>query len=377
MVKKIKLKNFASHKDSELELDPGLNVIAGSTGNGKSVIQSGIEWCFLNNLRGLSFRPITYPVNKKDTSSVEIIFDNGSICRERNEATGENAINGYRYANGNDVGMLEALRSDVPEEIFDISRIDEINIQGQEDDRFLLSKHTSPGEVAKKLNEFCGLTIIDKVSDNVKRFVDEITTKLRETKQSLTDAEKEVKNLSYLDSIEPLFLGIDELINRRIGIESKVSKVQEISTSITLLKERITDNNEWLKCKPILIEVEELLNKKNTLTISVQNIRTLLKNVQRLKENIKKKHEFLKSKAVLNDIELLIEKRGMIVSLKDKVKNVSEQVSRLRTKIHDNQDIIKNKKSQLQNLLSSVDTCPIFEITCNLPDDVKSGKAPF
>ncbi len=378
MIKKIRLKNFVSHKDSELELDPGLNVIAGSTGNGKSVIHEGLEWALLNNFRGLGFRPTTYPVDKKDSSSVGVIFDNGSVIRERNERTDEeNKINGYRFSNGNKSGKLEALRTDVPKEIFDISRIDEINIQGQEDDRFLLSKHTSPGEVAKKLNEFCGLTIIDEVLDRARSNVDSVNKELVRTQKDLEESEKEVKKLSYLDSIEPLFIEIDGLVIKNSELKSKVIKVKELSGKTSELRERIIDNKDWLKCRLILSEIETLVDTKYTLSLKIVDIKTLSKRAQFLKESIQKKQKFLDAKVVLSDIEMLIDKRGMIVSLKDKVKNVSEQVSKLRTKIHNNQEIIKNKNSELKNLLDSVKLCPIFEVNCPLSDSVKSGKVTF
>ena len=47
MLKKLILKNFQSHSDSELEFDKGINVICGNSDSGKSSIIRSFIWACL------------------------------------------------------------------------------------------------------------------------------------------------------------------------------------------------------------------------------------------------------------------------------------------------------------------------------------------
>jgi exonuclease SbcC len=411
MIKTIRLKNFASHKDSVLELSPGLNVITGATHNGKSVIHKGLEWVFLNNIHS-GFRPLTYSVDKKDPSSVEIEFDDGNIIRERDGRVSE-GTNGYRWEQDDRNGICEALRKDVPDEIFSIARIDQINIQGQEDDRFLLSKHTSPGDVAKKLNEFVGLTVIDTVLDNAKSNVGDINKELEKTKKDLISSEEEINKLEYLDTLKPLFEEIDSLTLRQSELESKVGRVSELASLVDDIQGRINDNKEWLESKSLVLEIESILtkgidlnNKINTvgmlsnevskLRSKIDKSKSLLKgkqivediehNLNRMKELTSKATAvdtlrrsinhfnnriglsklFLASKSVVSDIEILTEKQRVMFSLKGKVENVQSNVLNIRSKIHDSKTALKGTKDKLNEVLKSIKVCPIFDVNCPL-----------
>ena len=55
MIDKISIKNFQSHPNTELELDPGINVITGSSDNGKTSIFRALYWIIYNRPSGNSF----------------------------------------------------------------------------------------------------------------------------------------------------------------------------------------------------------------------------------------------------------------------------------------------------------------------------------
>ena len=44
MIDKIKIENIQSHKNTELNLSNGINVIVGSSNNGKSAILRALYW---------------------------------------------------------------------------------------------------------------------------------------------------------------------------------------------------------------------------------------------------------------------------------------------------------------------------------------------
>jgi len=152
MIKNIQIKDFQSHKDSQLTLDPGVNVVIGSSDCGKSSIIRAIKWVTQNRPQGDSFR--NNQLKPKEEVKVDLTFKEGSTVSRLKSSK----INSYVVGKKE----LKALRSDVPEEVKKLIRIKEVNLQSQHpsDQYFLLTD--SPGQVAKKFNEVVGLEIMDK-----------------------------------------------------------------------------------------------------------------------------------------------------------------------------------------------------------------------
>ena len=88
MISKIELKNIQSHKDTTIELDPGINIIVGSSNNGKSTIMRAINWVTYNRPLGIDTLASHWILDKKgnlkDTMSASIFTDDGhSVTRKR------------------------------------------------------------------------------------------------------------------------------------------------------------------------------------------------------------------------------------------------------------------------------------------------------
>jgi exonuclease SbcC len=54
-IKKLSLRNFQSHRETDLEFSPGLNIIVGPSDQGKSAIIRALRWLFYNEPRGTGF----------------------------------------------------------------------------------------------------------------------------------------------------------------------------------------------------------------------------------------------------------------------------------------------------------------------------------
>jgi exonuclease SbcC len=138
MISSITLTNFQSHDINFLRLSSGVNVIIGSSDSGKTAILRALNWCVYNRPSGKAH--ISY-WNKdlKDETTVVITKKQGQVLRIRG-----NDFNGYRIARGDpdDVSVieLEAVGTDVPEEVTKLLNLSEVNIQRQMDRPFLISE---------------------------------------------------------------------------------------------------------------------------------------------------------------------------------------------------------------------------------------------
>lgn len=156
MINKLHLQNFQLHKDTTLELDKGINIISGSSDNGKSSIIRAIRWVLQNRPSGEGFR--TYGC--QDDTKVELVVNGARIARCR----GKNS-NSYQ----DDKAEYKALRSDVPTEISEVLNILPCSLQTQHEPYYLLQN--SPGDVAKQISTFANLEVIEETVTNIKQYV--------------------------------------------------------------------------------------------------------------------------------------------------------------------------------------------------------------
>ena len=78
MIKQINIKNFQSHKSTQLKLDPGVNVIVGSSDSGKTAIIRAYLWVVDNRPLGNAFVShwaLDEKGKQKEPTSVSIIVN--------------------------------------------------------------------------------------------------------------------------------------------------------------------------------------------------------------------------------------------------------------------------------------------------------------
>lgn len=94
MLKKIKLKNFMSHKSSELELASGVNVLTGPNNSGKSAVVSALQM-----LTELPSKEGTYMIRHGETETQVIVetCDGNEIIWGRKKSSSYLIINGEKH----------------------------------------------------------------------------------------------------------------------------------------------------------------------------------------------------------------------------------------------------------------------------------------
>ena len=235
MIKKVAIQNFQIHKQTELEFKEGMNVIAGSSDNGKSSIIRAIRWVLMNRPTGFAF----HTHGAKDDTAVCVVFeDNECVTRQK----GEKNSGGYHYRQN----TFAALRTDVPPEIQRVLNLSDINIQSQHDPYFLLQD--SPGEVAKKLNIVAGLGII---GDTIKK-ANNVVRDRKEIVGSLVKQEADYK--AMFDKYSWAYEEQDNVSQLQRGVQ----QYKAIRDSIEAIKQGM-DRREALlrKCKTISDSIGE------------------------------------------------------------------------------------------------------------------------
>ncbi len=347
MLKSIHILNYESHKNSKLTFAPGLNVIIGSSDQGKSAILRAFNWVFFNKPVGDAFRS-----KWGGDTQVKVEMDEASVTRVKGKE------NKYILQKPNEKPMVfKAFGANVPTEIQRVINISPINIQNQFDSHFLLPP-ISPGEVARQINQFVNLEIIDKALLN-------INSKIRNLEQ-------------HSASIQ---IGINTL-ETDINMYSNLEKAEELLTKLEKIEARIdTINNNYYQLEKMIHTLEDINEKlkkyknigcKNrklaALERRVFNITQIRQYIEKINYFIEKQKSFEKSK-----IRDLLEQRETylrsLLTLKDKIKeaqwkeqNANKIISSLvsvENKIKSNTTKINKKEREFEKLLPKGSQCPL------------------
>jgi len=302
MIQNIQIKDFQSHKDSQLTLDSGVNVVIGSSDCGKSSIIRAIKWVAQNRPQGDSFR--NNQLKPKEEVRVDLTFKEGPTVSRLKSSKTNSYIIGKKE--------LKALRSDVPEEVKELTRIKEVNLQSQHpsDQYFLLTD--SPGQVAKKFNEVVGLEIMDKAMYSINSKVRENNQQLKIYDDEILNKKTELQKLKWVLGAKEKALQIEEIEedtetqqNKKEQLESLLLLITEVQNN---LKKYNGVNQAIKKIKNLIIQEEQIqkLEKKNN---TINHLIDFIKNTT--EENTK--YQYL-SQALKEINNLIIQEKEIQVT---------------------------------------------------------------
>ena len=275
MIKNITVANFQSHKLTTLDLHPGVNAIVGSSNSGKTAVLRALYWLRFNRPSGVDFvshwnqakngnpiKPTTVDIQLTDSLGIQrrrAKDFNGYIVHDpRTEAPGKE---------------LEAVKTDVPEEIESALNMSDVNIQRQMDAPFLLS--ASSGEVARFFNRIIRLDLIDRVLSSAE-------SRRRKTKQDierLTESETglaaEYDKMSWVE-IAACLVDKSETLQRR------VTATQDRRAGIAVVADRIRGHRADLRELEWLAEAEKLVGRMAPIQTRIQTTIDRRRRIQTL-----------------------------------------------------------------------------------------------
>jgi len=343
MIKEIEIKGFESHTNTKLQLHKGVNVVIGVSDSGKSsIIRSEV---LLNENRPSGEEYKNDFLTKKDTVRVTNTFIDGSkVSIERKNNKTQYKINDEKEA-------LRALNSNIPEEVQNITRIKNINIQGQHptEQYFLLTE--SPGKVAKKFNEVVGLSIMDRAMTLTNSKKKEVTAELKviaeeikETKENLKDTkwiEKALEKAEKLQKRQSKILNfvekkntLSKLINNIVVIDGKLKKYININKAIEETQQLIENKKEVFNLKDRkdnIVTISNHLDSINSKLVKGKGVDNALNNINKLiKQKKEIKENTLKIKEINQNIAKLEQKNNEIISIKKELSKIEKEFNLIK-----------------------------------------------
>lgn len=411
-IKKLKITNFQSHKNTEIAFDEGLTVILGPTDQGKSAIIRALKWVLYNEPRGTDFISVG-----SNLCRVTLEMDDGTIItRERT-----NNKNRYILVKDGKKQIFEGFGNTVPIEITKAHGIPKIyldkdstctvNLAEQLDGPFLLSENA--GVRARVLGRLIGIHIIDAAqrltindllyaeqqSKSVKTEIEEINLKLQEyedlplIKQKIDSLKSIVKDLKEknlflkkLTAIKDLFCSCNEeikalqytlkklepiseveLLVEKIDFATKIkAHLADLKLKLTFIESEIEKEQNKIKKTDKLEEASYYHNRASELYLRLKKLLEAKEIIVRIDREISTLKKTLEKTKDLNHAVLLVdqleksrEKLFELKKAKEMKSKIEIQISRLNLELEkfksiEQVDYLINEAISLQYKLSNL-----------------------
>lgn len=216
MLEKIEIRNFQSHKATNLELSPMVNTMQGNSDCGKSAVLRALNWLIFNPA-GDYFVSNWAKKGKTISAPCEVtVFVGGhKITRRRDKD-----FNGYIM----DDQVFEATRNSVPPQILQVLGLGEVNLQKQLDPPFLLSM--SPGDVSRYVNNLVNLSKIDVWTTAINGRTRKLIQEVDANEKKVSDGEKLVESYSWVPVVEKLSEEITDLEEKKNSLSKAISDLK-------------------------------------------------------------------------------------------------------------------------------------------------------
>ena len=353
LIKSIGINNFQSHEQTNIDFCDGVNVIVGSSNNGKTSILRAINVVVKNKPNGIS-----YIRNGADTCSVKLTVDDVEITRLRDRA-GKNEY----YIGGE---LMKAFGQNVPDAVSECTKFSSLNIQNQMDAPFFLG--LSAGEAARYLDSVVGLDEIDTVQKNIEKMK-------RDFRQRLTAQEKLSGELGELiDNLEWVEKCGVELEKITIIVEENERKKNSLSDMIYLLEEiekttkEIFALDSYLASKDLLDRTLDLYERNCNIYAELEILQTIEADIQTVSAELEELGRYENSDVDVIDFLLgclsgVEQTYGVI----DDLKILKKQIVVSEKNILMLSQAVKEKAREYSDFLAKLDFCPFCN--SNLSED--------
>jgi exonuclease SbcC len=230
LIQEIRLLNFQKHKQLKLQFAPGLNVLLGETGQGKTAIIRAIKWLALHE-------PVSgFMSHGEKTLKVGIRTDRGTVIRFKDSKK-------YGYKVGDEEFL--ACAKDQPNDVSEILMLHPYNFQSQHEPYFLLN--LTAGQVAKEINRIVALEDIDKANTFLKSRSTRLGTLIQAGREKaegyqsrLADfADLDVK-LALLAKMKGSLESLDAKRNQQLDLSQHLEDIEHSDYMITQETKKIS-----------------------------------------------------------------------------------------------------------------------------------------
>lgn len=344
------IENFQCHKETYLELVPGVNSLVGDTESGKSAVFKALEWFFKNEPSGDEYRS-----HWGGDTQVAICLHPSETWAGRVRSSTKNY---YWVDEDVEKNRLHGFgKGTPPQQILDLFNIGDVNFQAQMTLPFLLSM--TKGKVGKFFNNAADLDIINRSINNVVSMVREEKSKLKNQKVNLKELNEKIDRYNWLNDAE-------EDLNIVVGIDDKISELDNYIGELDKLAESIDRMDKDIKnTAPLLDSGDDLSNllildkhiDKNKIT--KQRLELLFDSINSIQKDIDCESGILKYGDKIENLLKIDDKIKNQIRIRDNLSDLIFQIKENDQIIRIKEDDLKKQEKEFHKLMP--DQCPLCE----------------
>ncbi len=352
MITSLKIKNFQSHKNSELQFHKGVNVIVGTSDSGKSAIIRSLRWLAYGKPRGDSFRSYW-----GGNTSVEVEMKEGIVKRIRTNSEAS-------FLTEKDEVILEfkAAGVDIPEEVIQLLNLDDINLQQQSDKPFLISE--TSGEVALHFNRMANLEKIDSSTRNVNSLIRGIEADLKYKEKELDKVKIDLKAYTYINQAQTDVESLESLHNQLESTKTSKIHLDKVLTVIDSIQDQITVKTTTINGEGLVLSTLNLYSDLKKKSDSLSTLDNLTYKIEGIEKRIIYCNEIIKAdtsvtsliymedKLKIQDNELLA-----LTTLINKIKEINRKTIEIES--------VESAGGDLDKLLTKVNELKVLKSSLN------------
>jgi len=233
VIQEVRLLNFQKHRQLKLQFAPGLNVLLGETGQGKTSILRAIKWLALHE-------PASgFMSHGEKSMKVGIRTANGTVIRFKDTKK-------YGYKIGEEEFL--ACAKDQPNDVSDLLMLHPYSFQSQHEPYFLLN--LTPGQVAKEINRIVALEDIDKANTYLKSRSTRLGTLIQAGREKAEGYQSRLADFADLDAKLALLAkmkgsleSLDAKRTKELQLRSSVDSINYVSLGISQSSKKLSKLN--------------------------------------------------------------------------------------------------------------------------------------
>ena len=278
MLKGIRIKNFQKHKKKQILFDPKITTIVGKSDAGKSSIIRAIQLVLFNKPSGKR-----YITQGEEETEVQLKIDDKTITRQRDNGRKNQYV--IQLKNGSKK-YLKAVGGTLPEDVYNISKIDLHNIQNQHDEPFWVSM--SGGNISKELNKLVNLEEMDDAIAKAKTITNAKDAIVKSLARSIEHNKRTIDEIKWIEEAHKQAKKIREAYK---AWQLKLDRLYELKVAVTKIKGYEENKQKYSKAILYGIEKENKIGKlrkawgetlctKDDLQKLIANIKTKKKRAE-------------------------------------------------------------------------------------------------
>lgn len=325
LISRLNVENFKKFRQREVTFSPGINILQGPNGSGKTSILEGVEFSLFGSVTGMvGLAPIVRLGEVLSEASLTFMVDGEEHTILRQVSKGETGASSSKTLLTREGSELSSKKSEIDGLIEDLVGLDQSTYRNscyirQGEIRSLLE---AGKEREREIDRMIGLGVFEDVWKDLRKTESSLEGKLAQAREELIRAEAELENLESVSKelskrMEEKVEAKAEMKRAKEELENSGGSVPDISRSIGTTSEAkvATQRQKLQSLRDRKSEIEERIDSANERLMEMEA-------------------EILRRE---NRVESLKEERTSIVERKDKIerdiKDNSESLEEIEQEI--------------------------------------------